>query len=136
MNQHLPDAKPRGFTLIELLIVIAIVGIISAFAYPSYIDYVLRSARSEGAASLLEVMERQEQYYRNNLSYTTNLADLGYSQPVSSETQRYVVTASTCESVGIRRCVLLTATAQGTQLNDGDITLNSRGEKNDKWPGQ
>lgn len=40
----------EGFTLIELMIVVAIVGILAAIAFPAYQDYVIRTRVSEGVA--------------------------------------------------------------------------------------
>lgn len=126
-----------GFSLIELLIVVVIIGIIAAIGYPQYNQYILQSGRSEGAATLMELMERQEHFYRDNLTYSTDLTALGYpANTVESETGRYQVSAGTCANGTIRRCVLLTATPQNNQSADttGNLTLNSRGAKSTNWP--
>ena len=39
--------KNKGFTLIELMIVIAIVGILAAVGYPSYVSHVKKANRAE-----------------------------------------------------------------------------------------
>jgi type IV pilus assembly protein PilA len=41
-------ARASGFTLIELMIVVAIIAILAAIAFPAYQDYVIRSQVSEG----------------------------------------------------------------------------------------
>ena len=41
-----------GFTLIELLLVIAIVGILTALALPSFLDYKARSNDTSAAADV------------------------------------------------------------------------------------
>ena len=46
--------KSRGFTLIELMITIAVIGILSAIAFPSYQEYLRRSNRADVKAALLE----------------------------------------------------------------------------------
>ena len=44
----------RGFTLIEVMIVVAIVGILTAIALPSYNEYIRRGHRAEARAALLQ----------------------------------------------------------------------------------
>lgn len=66
--------KNHGFTLIEVMIVVAIVGLLSAIALPSYTNYV-RRARMQGAfTAMSEVRFRLEQFYQNNNNYGTSAA--------------------------------------------------------------
>jgi type IV pilus assembly protein PilE len=53
----------QGFTLIEVMIVVAIIGILSAVAFPSYTAYVQRSHRAEAKNYLQSVAQRLEQNY-------------------------------------------------------------------------
>jgi len=130
INKPLRKVSPKstgGFSLIELMIVIAIIGIIAAIGYPSYTNYLVRSARAEASAMLLEVMEKQEQRYRTTLNYTTDLTELGYADPLITESGRHTITAAACTG---RRCVELTANPQAPHpAADPALTLDSRGKK-------
>ena len=59
----------RGFTLIELMITVAIIGILAAIAYPSYVEHIYRSRRAEAEATLMELAQWMERNYMVNLSY-------------------------------------------------------------------
>lgn len=83
----------RGVTLVELLIVIVIVGILSALAYPSYRQYVTRAKRIEAKAPLLQIATNQERFYLQNNTYTTDMTKLGFTKSgnMLSETGAYKV---------------------------------------------
>lgn len=69
----------RGITLLELMIVVAIIAIISAIAYPSYMNYVVNTKRTVATTTLLQVAERQQQFFIDNKQYTNDLTDLGFA---------------------------------------------------------
>ncbi|QSP96496.1 type IV pilin protein [Marinobacter salinisoli] len=58
-----------GFTLIELMIVVAIIGIIAAVAYPSYLDHVKNARRADVQGDLVSFANAMERYYTQNNSY-------------------------------------------------------------------
>jgi type IV pilus assembly protein PilE len=60
-----------GFTLIELMIVVAVVGILAAIAYPSYMDSVRKSRRSDAINDLSAIALAQEKWRANRTTYGT-----------------------------------------------------------------
>ena len=60
LMKHPLSPQQHGFTLIELMIVVAIVGILSAIAYPSYAEYIRRGHRADARAGLLQAQQWME----------------------------------------------------------------------------
>ncbi len=134
-KQRLPMqiAKKAGFTLLEIMIAVVIIMILAAVALPSYGEYVKKSRRADGMAELSRVMQRQEKFFINQLTYTTNLGDIGLvttDGKVDSEGGYYKVEVSACPSTTIARCVLARAQPQGGQSSDGWLSLDSKGQRN------
>ena len=81
-NRPLKDS--RGFTLVELMIVVAIVGVLAAIAYPSYSQYILKSHRTDARNAVLDLASRQERFFSINNAYSTSPAALGYGATAST----------------------------------------------------
>lgn len=61
--------RRTGFTLIELMIVVAIVALLAAIAYPAYTDSVVKGKRGQGRTVLMDLLQQQERYLSQSGSY-------------------------------------------------------------------
>jgi len=126
--------KQNGFTLIELMIVVAIIGILSAIAYPSYQSYMKKSARADAKVGLTKLADKQERFYLQNNTYTATIADLNTS--TTSEEGYYDFTISSTDLVS-GFIITATAVTGKSQANDTGctvMTLSSTGAKTPNGP--
>jgi len=121
MHSQGPDMKTQqGMTLIEVMIVVAILGIISAFAIPSYRDYSTRGMLTEAYATLAMQRVKMEQYFQDNRTYDGACAD-GTVAPPMKDTEHFTFACSDLDADGFT----LTATGVAGESTDGfTFTLN------------
>lgn len=124
-----------GFTLIELMITVAIVGILAAIAYPSYQNYVMRAKRSTAQQLMLDLSSREQQYMLDARSYTDTIGSGGLNMTISTDVSPYYTFAIAVDNTAAPPTFAITATAIGSQVRDGNLTLNALGQKTPagKW---
>jgi prepilin-type N-terminal cleavage/methylation domain-containing protein len=61
--------KDKGFTLIEVMIVVAIIGILAAVAYPAYTDFILRGRLVDATNELAVLRTDMERHFQDNRTF-------------------------------------------------------------------
>lgn len=121
--------KNVGFTLIELMIVIAIIGILAAIAYPSYQGALRDSRRGVAQADLVELAGFMERYYTTQGSYNNPLSPpvLPFSEsPQEGAAKYYDLT-----TIVAAASYAISAAPKNAQATDycGTLTLDSTNTK-------
>lgn len=109
------------------MIVVAIVSILAAIAYPSYRNQLLRSHRTEAKSALLQIQVAQEKWFLQNNAYTNSLTNLSST---ATTTNGYYTIGVTVGSPATTYTA--TATAAGSQANDtacATFTINQTGSR-------
>lgn len=122
--------RMQGITLIELMIVVVVVSILAAVAYPNYQEFVARAKRNEARAALLRLATNQERFYLNNNTFTQDLTQVGFATTPTwdTETGYYRVQVTQANATNF--------SATATYLHGGNeankcltFTIDGRGQK-------
>jgi type IV pilus assembly protein PilE len=119
--------RNAGFTLIELMIAVAILAIVAAVALPIYTQYSQRTHRAEAQADLMTCAQGLERFAAQNFTYD-GAALAAVCNPRSVTAGRYNFALATAADQ-----FTLTATPIGSMAGDGELTLDSVGNRT--WDG-
>lgn len=120
--------KQKGITLIELMIVVVIVSILAAIAYPSYQNHMRDTRRATAQADLMELAQFMERQYSLNNTYLDggNPPTLPFDVSPRDGATAYDITLNATQNT-----FTLTATPTGPQTGDrcGNLTLDHTGDR-------
>jgi type IV pilus assembly protein PilE len=135
--------RMSGFTLIELMIAMAIVALLAVVAFPSYQSYIQRGIRSSGQQYLMDLVQREEQYFLDNRAYAptvvfdgtipgpNSIAVLMPTQVAANYQIQNPVCAAPCTTYVLALIVVPGSTmsqsknVSGSPSTDGDLYINN-----------
>lgn len=130
-----PRSRAAGFTLVELIIVVLIIAVLAAIAFPAYQNSVVKTRRGAAKSCLLESELFMQRFYTANLRYDQTLppANAAVVLPACTAgtdvTNHYTVALTAVAA----RTYTLTATPQGLQAakdtDCGTLSINQLGAK-------
>lgn len=125
--------KQQGFTLIEMMIVVAIIGVLAAIAYPSYQQYVIKTKRTDMMSEMQNIASQIESRKLAQGSYSNISAkvktDFAIAYPRQGA-QLYDVTINPItltppNNTLTAKWIIIAIPRSNTQMkSDGNLTLN------------
>ncbi|MEC6832311.1 type IV pilin protein [Photobacterium toruni] len=126
--------KQKGVTLIEMLIVVAVIGVLTAIAYPSYQDHVLKGYRTQAMGDMIKIqLELEANYTKTSGGYAAMplVSEVNTDNTCSfcdNDTNKYLLSISNAS----KNSYTIIAEPQFQATNDTclnkDLTLNQNGK--------
>lgn len=137
-NKMIKGVRQAGFSLIELMIVVTIIGIVAAIAYPSYQGVIADGYRGTGQADLLALAAAMERHHSGSFSYEGAASGGGNtgaptifatyspsSEPAANKRYDLTIVASNATSYQLKA----TPVSGSSQASDGALFYYSDGRK-------
>jgi len=128
--------RNSGFTLIEVMITVVILSILAMIAYPSFLQSVRKSKRTDAHTALTRAGTNLERFFGTNGTYTTDTSQLGLKIDAGttySDNSHYIITV-TAGATGIGSSYVVNATAAAGDMQADDtgctsLSLDSLGRR-------
>jgi type IV pilus assembly protein PilE len=75
--------KASGFTLVEMMVVVAVIAILAAIAFPSYQAHLRKSKRAEAQAFMMAFAARQQQLMVDTRAFGATVTAVGVPVPAN-----------------------------------------------------
>ncbi|MFP6801732.1 MAG: type IV pilin protein [Pseudomonadales bacterium] len=116
----------KGFSLVELMIALAIIGVISSIAYPSYQSYIQDTYHGQAQADVKSCGLALERFYANGFTYQRGEAECTLWSPASGAlaSRQYTLAVT---PIPLGQTYTITATPVSGTCDDRCYSLQSDG---------
>ena len=124
------------------MVVVGVIAILAAVAWPSYKDYILKGKRAQARTAIVELLQQQERYMTQNNTYYGFSNNVGATTPSNATTlfkvysgdnptnPPYWLQADRCDATQLyNECVMITAVPVGADPLVGNLSMTSAGVK-------